>query len=105
MIDTPWTETRFPVPSPITWVEVTSDNDFARKAKLNSPNWLECKINDICVATLEKRPPYCDRGHFWVKCFLRGLDHADMFPRYYMDCNVAQQETEKFLRWRLWKEG
>jgi|SRR5882672_10302908 len=95
MNNVPHKETRFPEPSPIEWVKV-SDRDIGE--------YWDVKINGICVASLEKRPHYCDRGHFWVKCFLRGLDEADMFPRYYMNEETAQQETKKFLRWRLWKQ-
>jgi hypothetical protein len=56
------------------------------------------------VATLEARPHYCDRGHFYVKCFLPGFDEADGFPRYYMSKQAAISETEAFLRWRLWRQ-
>lgn len=80
----------YTVPTPIEWTEYYS--------------WFDVIIHGECVASLEKRPPYCDRGHFYVKCYLPDLDEADMFPRYYMDEEVAKQETEKFLKWRLWKQ-
>lgn len=94
MNDTPWRETRFPAPAPIEWKEV-SDPDMGV--------WDECYINGINVASLEKRAYYCDRGHFSVKCWLNGIDDQDSFPRYYMDKDTAVIETEKFLKWRLWK--
>lgn len=56
------------------------------------------------VAWLTKRPHYCDRGHWQVNCELGGIDGADRFPRYYMSYDVAKQETERFIRWRLWKQ-
>jgi len=86
---------QFSEPSPIEWVRI-SDRDIGE--------YWDIKINGTCVASLEKRPYYCDRGHFYVKCFLHDLDESDGFPRYYMDESVAKQETEKFLKWRLWKE-
>ena len=51
---------------------------------------------------LEKRPPYCDRGHWVGK--VQGIpyiDAADAFPRYYMDFERAKLELAEWLAWRL----
>lgn len=86
----------FPHPTPIEWVKEI-DPESGEK-------WEEVYINGGCVAVLQKRPHYCDRGHYWVRCFLPYLDDADMFPRYYMREDVARAEIESFLKWRLWKQ-
>jgi hypothetical protein len=90
-------KTKFPTPTAIEWVD-------EKEKDSSSVKWTEVCINGECVAVLEKRPHYCDRGHYWVKCFLPYLDSADMFPRYYMSEDVARSETEAFLKWRLWKQ-
>jgi hypothetical protein len=66
-------------------------------------NWQEFVIRNTVVAYLEKRAAYCDRGHWWVKCFLPGIDVQDGFPRYYMNESIAKLETIAWLNWRLWK--
>ena len=53
------------------------------------------------VAWLQRRPHYCDRGHFQVDSNIPGLDSCDSFPRYYMRYDVAKAEA--WLKWRLWK--
>jgi len=60
-------------------------------------------INGKLVGCLEKRPAYCDRGHFVFKCDLPGLDGHDFFPRYYMDETRAKLEIISWLNWRLWE--
>jgi hypothetical protein len=55
------------------------------------------------LAWLEARPHYCDRGHWKVNCTLPTIDSADGFPRYYMSKKAAMAETERFLKWRLWR--
>jgi hypothetical protein len=53
---------------------------------------------------IEKRPVYCDRGHYSVNAtgnLEASIDWQDGFPRYFMDLSVAKQETEAWLRWRL----
>jgi len=62
------------------------------------------EVGDKLVATLEMRPQYCDRGRWYVKCFIPGIDAADGFPRYYMHFETAKEETLLWLRWRLWKQ-
>ena len=81
-------------PSPITWV-----TKF-----LHNIEYEDVIISGVLVACLEKRPYYCDRGHWYVKCFLSDIDSDDKFPRYYMSKHVAKTETEAFLKWRLWKQ-
>lgn len=80
-------------PQPIEW----------QKDEEASDCW-NCFIAGKMVCSLEKRPGYCDRGHWIVKCYVPELDGADAFPRYYMRRETAIEEAELFLRWRLWKE-
>jgi len=79
--------------SPIMWGKSSDD----------SSAYYDCIIADQMVAWIEPRPSYCDRGHWKMNCELPDLDAADRFPRYYMNLNRAKEETEDFLRWRLWK--
>jgi hypothetical protein len=72
--------------------------------ELDGSQWTNFVIRNTVVASLEKRPGYCDRGHWWVKCCLPGLDNADGFPRYYMSETAAKLETIMWLNWRLWKK-
>jgi hypothetical protein len=56
---------------------------------------------------LEKRPPYCDRGNYLAKLFVRGalsreIDEADLWPRYYFDHARAKAEVEAFILKRGW---
>lgn len=61
-----------------------------------------------CTVYLESRPPYCDRGNFIAKIFLRegattaqaielNLDEQDGWPRYYFDEARAKAEVEAWL--------
>jgi hypothetical protein len=68
------------------------------------PDCDEVWVNGEMIASLERRPRYCDRGRWIVRVDLLDIDSADGFPRYYMHEAVARSETEAFLRWRLWKE-
>jgi hypothetical protein len=55
-------------------------------------------------AFIQKRPPYCDRGHYSFNVDARlNLDGADSFPRYYMDLDTAMLEAVKWLNWRMYK--
>jgi len=60
-------------------------------------------INSKRVGWLERRPPYCDRGHWKFGCELPYIDGHDSFPRYYMDNTRAKSEIISWLNWRLWK--
>ena len=54
------------------------------------------------IAWIESRPHYCDRGHWKAMTDIPcGIDHQDGFPRYYMRLEIAKQEIEDFLMWRL----
>lgn len=61
-------------------------------------------------AFIQKRPHYCDRGHYQlnIEIFREDepwgeLDPQDGFPRYYMNFETAILECELFLIWRLLK--
>lgn len=52
--------------------------------------------------TLQKRPHYCDRGHWCGKVFgIDDIDDADSFPRYFMNEARAKLEMSEWLLWRL----
>lgn len=55
-------------------------------------------------AFLQKRPYYCDRGHWSFNVDgIPDMDGADSFPRYYMDLEAAMCEVADFLNWRLFQ--
>ena len=72
-------------------------------------NYWVLEVNDSkglpCIFYLEKRPSWCDRGHYTLKidCYLN-IDPADGFPRYFFSFREAAQHARSFLRWRIWKE-
>lgn len=52
--------------------------------------------------TIEPRPTYCDRGHWYAKVFgMVDIDAADSFPRYYMNLDRGKAEMAEWLVWRL----
>lgn len=52
--------------------------------------------------TLQKRPHYCDRGHWVGKVFgIDDIDDADSFPRYFMNEVRAKAELSEWLLWRV----
>jgi len=54
------------------------------------------------IIWLNPRPVYCDRGHWLAGCDgFPNLDHADAFPRYFMDLDRAKLECEDWFHWRL----
>jgi hypothetical protein len=61
---------------------------------------------------IEKRPAYCDRGHYVAKVNgifdpvtgINSIDDGDAFPRYYMNLDRAKAELEEWLQWRLRSE-
>lgn len=65
---------------------------------------LDIKINGRRVGWLEKRPGWCDRGHWKFGCELPEINDADSFPRYYMDVTRAKLEIIAWLNWRLWQK-
>jgi len=72
----------------------------------NSPGLFNAVINvfplQLLVAWIQKRPAYCDPGHYQANINIDvGLDDADGFPRYYMTLETAMKEIELFLDWRI----
>lgn len=65
---------------------------------------LRAKQHGTLLAWIDRRPGYCDRGHWraGVEC-VPTIDEADQFPRYFMRLAVAKQELVEFLAWRLFK--
>lgn len=66
--------------------------------------WLKGDVHHIWI---EKRPDYCDRGHYIAHvepapdAGLRyDIDHSDFWPRYYMDFNRMIAEIRDWLDWR-----
>lgn len=67
------------------------------------PDW-NCWVYRIghSYVTLAKRNAYCDRGHWSGQVFgVDDIDHADSFPRYFMDEKRAKAELAEWLHWRL----
>lgn len=61
-----------------------------------------------CMRTyiwIERRPHYCDRGHYIAKIAAPDIDGADLWPRYYFDLERAKSECEDFVKWRYEKKG
>jgi hypothetical protein len=55
---------------------------------------------------INKRPQYCDRGHWCANVSgIPTLDHADSFPRYFMDFDTAKKEMHEWLIWRLYAKS
>lgn len=53
---------------------------------------------------IQRRPEYCDRGHYSLDIDgPLGLDDQDRFPRYFMSLENAKGEAITFLNWRLFK--
>lgn len=65
------------------------------------PDVEEYYVDGVMRAWLQKRPHYCDRGHWQVNADVPHMDGADGFPRYYMRYGVAKAEAEAFIAWRL----
>lgn len=79
------------------------EHDLLECVPVGSPPLTAENRWDVLLAWLTPRPHYCDRGHWLVHSNLPGTDPADGFPRYYMRFDVAKEETERWLRWRLFK--
>ena len=62
------------------------------------------RIGEVEI-TIEPRPTYCDRGHWYAKVFGIWTDEADGFPRYFMDLQRAKDEMHEWLIWRLHQEA
>ena len=66
----------------------------------------EWASDDILLAWVQKRPQYCDRGHWQGQIeYSPGnpLDPADGGLHYYMRFEVAKEELRSKLLWRLCK--
>lgn len=70
------------------------------------PGLIDFKLEDVLLAWLERRPSYCDRGHWKGQLeFSPGnpFDAADGGIHYYMRLDVAKQELQEKLMWRVCK--
>ena len=66
--------------------------------------WDLTEGSGLRIAHIEKRPSYCDRGHWIARIEIPcDLDRADSWPNYYMSINKAKEEVFDFLQWRLFK--
>lgn len=55
-------------------------------------------------AFIQKRPVYCDRGHYSFNIDgIPYIDGADCFPRYFMSLDRAMIEATLWVNWRLWR--
>jgi len=87
----------------MTWKEVDTYEDGTPAGT----SWLECECKNGRIF-LEKRPGYCDRGHYYAKPDIRFdekipgtyIDGADGWPRYYFDLERAKLELEAWIRKR-----
>jgi hypothetical protein len=62
------------------------------------------RVDDVHV-WIQKRPVYCDRGHYSGNVMgINSIDDADSFPRYFMDLDRAKLEMKEWLDWRLQSE-
>lgn len=62
-------------------------------------------IRPYCTITIEKRPPWCDRGRYIAKVFPIGsfvmeFDSQDGWPRYYFGWDGMLVEIEEWLKIR-----
>lgn len=60
--------------------------------------------NNEISCTAQRRPKYCDRGHYQLNVFGQiELDSADGFPRYFFSFAELDVHARQFLKWRLYK--
>ncbi len=77
-------------------------NKIKIQKELASEQWAKVVFSDGDFS-IEKRPPYCDRGNFIVKIFVNSnqvrlyIDQSDMFPRYYFGFDNMISELEQWL--------
>ena len=82
--------------------EIDSTRWFFREGYLQLT--VKDQRGDAVHCYLERRPSYCDRGHFYVKIDGRlDLDDYDGFPRYFFTAVEADHHVRSFLKWRIWK--
>ena len=66
------------------------------------PNLFNGMVKGEVFAWIQKRPLYCNRGHWQANIALpMDLDDQDGFPRYYMKLKTAKREIKLFLLWRI----
>ena len=81
--------------------DMGSRTSWEWRASAEYADLLELFDGDRMLAWIQKRPYYCDRGHWMFNCNVPGLDGQDSFPRYFMRLETAKQEAVEFLNWRL----
>lgn len=66
-------------------------------------------VGRVHVVWMQKRPDYCDRGHYIAHVEPRpgvgmeySIDDADKWPRYFMDFTRMVDEV---CDWLAWREG
>lgn len=67
---------------------------------------IDFKLDGVLLAWIQRRPHYCDRGHWSGQLeFSPGnpLDFADGGAHHYMRRDVAKQELQEKLMWRVCK--
>ncbi len=70
------------------------------------PGLIEFWLDDQMLAWIQRRPAYCDRGHWQGQLeFSPGnpLNAADGLVHYYMRLETAKQELREKLLWRVCK--
>ena len=80
-----------------------------QQAKIDGPHgvWIAERqhwylVAKDCTIYLQERPAHCDRGNWLAQIDAwgelgRSLDHADLWPRFYMDRTRAEQEIRDWL--------
>lgn len=66
--------------------------------------WIEVDL-ESCSFTVQKRPPYCDRGSYTWLCDSKDqrvltIEEADGFPRYYFHVASLTMEMEAWCKVR-----
>lgn len=77
------------------------DHDCSWKENLKrNGDFIDLFTNKFRI-TIEKRPNYCDRGNYLVKCdnlnFHGDIEWSDGFPRYYFEFECMVREIAAFL--------
>ena len=86
--------------------ELIEDAEWIENQELAGLHELWASGDNILLGWVQKRPSYCDRGHWQGQIeYSPGnpLDSADGGLHYYMRLNVAKQELREKLLWRLCK--
>lgn len=86
--------------------ELIEDAEWSENEEYPGLHELWILSQDILLAWVQKRPTYCDRGHWQGQIeYSPGnpLDAADGGLHYYMRLQVAKDELRSKLLWRLCK--